>query len=92
MRTVLPIHVFEPFTPDVIEGMDWAFEASIKFIEEQAGPASDAVREAVALQIVDAAQRGIRGREELRGAAISHWERMRESLPPHESEGPAAAT
>lgn len=93
MRTVLPIHVFEPFTPEAIEGMDWAFKASIKFIEEQAGPAPDAIREAVALHIVASAQRGIRDREALREAAISHWEGMRESLPPpRASEGPPAAS
>jgi hypothetical protein len=79
---VLPIHVFKPFTPEVLEGMDWAFKAAIKIIEEEeAGPASDMTREAVALHIVDAAQRGVRGREELRESALAYWRSLQKAVP-----------
>jgi hypothetical protein len=77
MQTVLPIHAVEPFGPETLEAMDWAFKAAIVRIEN-GEPLLDANwRELIALRIVETAQRGIRDRQSLCDDAVEHYRTQR---------------
>jgi hypothetical protein len=77
MQTVLPIHAFEPFGPEALEAMDWAFKAAIVMIEN-GGPLLDAEgRELIALRIIEKARRGVKDRQSLCDDAVEHYRNLR---------------
>ncbi|MGE0522124.1 MAG: hypothetical protein AB7O60_03690 [Variibacter sp.] len=77
MRTVLPIKLFEPFTMEVIDAMDWAFKATLMMVENGEPLLRDEDREVIALRIVESAQRGMSDRRSLCEDAVEHWRAQR---------------
>jgi hypothetical protein len=72
MKTVLPIRVFETFTPEIIDGMQAAFTEACRIVGCEG---NDKARETIALHIINTAQRGIHDPTSLRDEAVAHWQR-----------------
>jgi hypothetical protein len=74
MRRVVPIHVFEPFDFETINQMQSAFTEAVAIAEGMAGgTVPDSVREALALRIIECAQRGTEANTWV-AEAIKHWQ------------------
>jgi hypothetical protein len=90
MKSVLPIYLFEPFTPEMVATMQAAFDEACMLVGCKE---DDEAREAIGLHIIEGAQRGIRGVTQLRDAAVAHWQEIKKSRSrPATSEPGAAAS
>lgn len=86
MKTVLPIGVFEPFSPEVIDAMQAAFTEACRVVGCEG---NDRAREAVALHIINAAQRGIQDPSSLRDEAVAYWRRLNSPNRPNDESSAA---
>lgn len=74
MRSVVPIKVFEAFSPEIIKAMETAFsEAWEAGITIEPDESDEQARKTLALYIIEMAQRGETDSAKLRDGALTLW-------------------